>query len=146
MKQSKSSWSDSLLRLVLYPFFARYVKMPGKSYRGAFATLEPVEAEIARRSRELVTVLADGIGERSINAVDGLNSAADFIEATFFDLGYSVVRQAFDYRGIRMYNLIAELPGYAADAADSEKVLVLGADVHPPAFRNRGHGETGYDP
>ena len=126
MKQSRS-WSNAFLRLVLYPFFARYVEMPGKSYRGAFASLEPVEAEIARRSRELVTVLADGIGERSIKTVDGLNAAADFIEATFFDLGYSVVRQAFDYRGIRMYNLIAELPGHEADAADSEKVLVLGA-------------------
>lgn len=118
-----SEWSNSLMRFLLYPVFARYIRMPGRRFQGALGVLDPLEVEIAGRSKELVTVMADGIGERSIQAVEGLNSCADFIEATFEELGYSVVSQHFEYRNIPMRNLVAELPGTSPDA----KVIVLGA-------------------
>ncbi len=116
-------WSNGLMRFLLYPLFARYIRMPGRRFQGSLGVLDPLESEIARRSKELVTVMAEGIGERSIRTVENLNACADFIEATFEDLGYSVVSQHFEYRKIPMRNVIAELPGTESGG----KVLVLGA-------------------
>lgn len=114
---------NSLMKLVLYPVFAKYVSMPGKSHEGPLEELDEVEQEIAENSLAVVTTMAVDIGERSINTPNELNACADFIETSFRELGYDVVRQPFEYRGIRMYNLIAELPG----TTRPDEVFVLGA-------------------
>ena len=114
---------NSLLKLVLYPVFAKYVSMPGKSHKGALSDLDEVEKEIALRCEAVVTTMASDIGVRSIKEPDALNACADFIERSFRELGYDVVRQPFEYRGIRMYNLVAELPGNSK----ADEIFVLGA-------------------
>lgn len=134
---------NSLLRLALYPVFAKYVSMPGRSYQGTLPALNELQKEIAARSKNIVSVLAEDIGERSIATPDNLQASADYIESQFLALGYEVYRQPFVYRDILMYNLVVELPG----SEDSDEILVLGAHydtvIGCPGADDNGTGIAG---
>lgn len=73
--------------------------------------------------RRHVHVLSTEIGERSAVRGNGLDRAKDYILHTFEAARLSVAEQAYDYRGRRVANLIADPPGVRADMPP----LVIGA-------------------
>ncbi len=76
------------------------------------AGADALEAALARHVR----ALADDIGERSVLRGDGLERAGDYIRRTFEEAGLAVTEQPYEYRGRRVANLIADLPGAGAGA------------------------------
>lgn len=73
-----------------------------------------VELEAALRAH--VRALAVDIGERSVLRGDGLGRAQAYVRDAFQRAGLSVQEQAYEYRGRRVANIIADLPGAAAGA------------------------------
>ncbi len=73
---------------------------------------DALEEALARHVR----ALADDLGERSVLRGDGLDRAGDYIRRTFEEAGLAVSEQPYDYRGRRVANLIADLPGAGAGA------------------------------
>ena len=63
-----------------------------------------------------VRALAGDIGERSVLRGDGLRKAEDYVRRTFEAAGLAVSEQSYEYKGRRVANLIADLPGARADA------------------------------
>ncbi|HIN21732.1 MAG TPA: M28 family peptidase, partial [Rhodospirillales bacterium] len=63
-----------------------------------------------------VRALAGDIGERSVLRGDGLRKAEDYVRRTFEAAGLAVSEQSYEYKGRRVANLIADLPGAGADA------------------------------
>lgn len=98
-------------------------RMPGRSHTDALPPLTGEEAVIRDRLAAHVGMLAGTIGERNVWRPAALKAAADYIEQTFDGLGYAPVDEPFDSRGIRVRNIVSELPGTAADAG----VIVVGA-------------------
>lgn len=112
-----------ILRLALYPLFARFVSMPGRSFKGKGKALSSFERDLVERCQKRVHSMAVNIGERSIETPSGLSACADYIEADLGALGFAVERQGFEYRGIKMDNISCELRGKTRP----DEVLVLGA-------------------
>ncbi|MFH0823766.1 MAG: M28 family peptidase [Pseudomonadota bacterium] len=69
--------------------------MPGRSYRGTIATTE-YERGVEKRLRRHVETLANEIGIRNTNRPEGLEKAAEYIEAEFQAMGYETRR--LEYR------------------------------------------------
>ena len=63
-----------------------------------------------------VRVLAGDIGDRSVLRGDGLRKAEDYVRRAFEAAGLAVSEQSYEYKGRRVANLIADLPGAGADA------------------------------
>jgi Zn-dependent M28 family amino/carboxypeptidase len=93
-----------------WSYFAM-VRMPGISYAGA---LEPLDAHAAAVRDQLqadVTMLASGIGDRSVPHPRGLHAAADRVEAVLAASGLSPKRQTFAVDGVHCDNVEAEIAG-----------------------------------
>ena len=58
-----------------------------------------------------VRALAGDIGERSVLRGDGLEKAQDYVRRAFEAAGLAVSEQSYEYKGRRVANLIADLPG-----------------------------------
>ncbi len=71
-----------------------------------------LEAALGRH----VWALAHDIGERSVLQGDGLERAGDYVRRTFEEAGLEVTKQPYEYRGRRVANLIADLPGAGTGA------------------------------
>ena len=65
--------------------------------------------------RQHVEVLAVDIGRRSVLGGDGLDRAEAYVHGALESVGLEVMRQAYDYRGREVANLIATLPGRATE-------------------------------
>lgn len=72
---------------------------------------------------ETIRYLSEHIGQRSYLDVDKLNETASYIEGSLVSAGYRVERQAFDFRGERYFNIIAEIEG----RDNTKRPLVIGA-------------------
>jgi Zn-dependent M28 family amino/carboxypeptidase len=68
-------------------------------------------------------MLADVFGERNAKNYAGLQAAAAYIEQSFKALNYTVGKQAFQFDGVEMHNVEAEIRG--KDRAD--EIIVIGA-------------------
>ena len=113
-----------LLKLVLYPFFRPYIRMPGKSHTGALPQPTSEELTIAANSRRHVQALAVDIGDRSRVLPAAQTRSLDYISAQMAELGYTMQSESFTLStdpSIGVHNLIAELPG------ETDEILVLGA-------------------
>lgn len=107
-------------RLIGYPAFLALcllllwivsIRMPAESFAGA---LPPLSTEqIARRDdlRGHVAMLAGQIGPRNHLHRPGLDSAAEYVKASFAARGYVVVEQAYTAHGQTFRNFEATLPG-----------------------------------
>ena len=84
---------------------------------------DALEAALARHVR----ALAQDIGERSVLRGDGLDRARDYIRRTFEAAGLAVTEQPYEYRGRRVANLIADLPGAGAGARSGTVPTLIGA-------------------
>jgi Zn-dependent M28 family amino/carboxypeptidase len=113
----------ALLAAVYLWTYAAMIKMPGKSYSG---TLPPLTGDqIALRSRLASDVqkLAADIGQRNIWNHWNLTAAANFLQASLTDAGYTPHRQDYIIEGKTCSNIEAELPG----AKDPGQIIIIGA-------------------
>jgi Zn-dependent M28 family amino/carboxypeptidase len=83
----------------------------------AYAKFESLQDNLHRH----VEYLSVKIGERHLWKEGSLNRAADYIEASFRDSGYHIVRQTFFAYGQIVSNLIVEVPG------SKDEIVVIGA-------------------
>jgi hypothetical protein len=81
-----------------------------------------VETTMARL-RDHLTVLTETIGDRSVQRPGNLEKAARYIDGVLAEMGLTVRRQSFEYRGEEVANLIADIG--PADA--SGRCFLLGA-------------------
>ncbi len=63
----------------------------------------------AERLRGHLTVLTETIGDRSVHRPENLERAAGYIEGVLSEMGLSVERQSFQYKGLTVANLIADI-------------------------------------
>ena len=116
--------------------WALMIRMPGKSYQGAFAPLTPAEETLRDELRRHVEKLAGEIGERNLIRYSALGEAADYVDKGFEQAGYSVERQTYDVapRSVFGLNEVPEQPlscsNLIAEITGSEKpqeIVVVGA-------------------
>ncbi len=98
-------------------------RMPGATYEGPLPDL--TQDEIARRDRlrRHVETLAGEIGERNVPHYIALSKAADYVDSSLSDAGFTVARQGYRVGTQICYNLEVEIPG--TDRAT--EILVIGA-------------------
>ena len=97
--------------------------MPGKPYSSHFLPLSEKEKEISSSLHDHVYKLAGDIGERNIWLPSKLNAAAGYIEETWTELDYTVLRQEYDARGVKSANLEIEFPG----TSHADEIVLVGA-------------------
>jgi hypothetical protein len=98
--------------------------------------LAVVSAGAAERSRVMVDmpkaeeqlrahlkVLTDTIGERSVRFPDNMQKTAAYIRSFFKDIGLQSWREPYDYRGIEVANVVAEI----SSGPDPARQYLLGA-------------------
>src|SRR5579883_3454684 len=132
-----------LMRAALYPFFAPYISMPGKSHNGRLSDPGFTERRLATRLRWHVRSLADTIGVRHIDVPMSLERSVSYISGQFAESGYIEVvdprarllssgenavsctlsRQVFDFKGHKLVNIIAEVVG----TERPDEIVVYGA-------------------
>ena len=115
-----------------------FVNMPGRSFRGARPPLDTADLDLQRRLRAHIQEIAGRIGGRSVYAYAELQAAADYIDRTLSENGYSVRRQAFTAMGREVHNLEVELSG--TDRRD--EIVVVGAH-YDTAGTNPGANDNG---
>ncbi len=69
--------------------------MPGRSFDGPLPPLSQAQSETAERLKNDVYQLAEHIGERNINKIEGYHQAADYIEESLSIPPISVTRQSY---------------------------------------------------
>jgi len=97
------------------------LRMPGRSFRGSPPPLTAGQIELRDALRRDVQTLAGDIGERNVIVHDGYARAANFIEQSFRDAGYTTMRQTYVVEGVDCSNIVAELHG------TSDEIVVVGA-------------------
>lgn len=117
------SFKRSLLRCLFYPVFARYVSMPGRSFKGTLSELTPHEKDVAVRLRSHVDALAVGIGVRHAAVSDSLRRAAKYVLVQFIRRGFAVTMEPFQFDGVTQQNVVAEIIG----RRHPEEIIVIGA-------------------
>jgi hypothetical protein len=107
-------------RLVAYPavvlalvgvLWVVSIQMPGVSHEGPLPPLSNEQRESSRHLRAHVDMLAGRIGERNFGRIRALDSAANYVHATFTALGYGVEEQRYAAKGQSYRNISATLPG-----------------------------------
>lgn len=112
-----------LLRLLLYPVFARYVSMPGRTFCGEPPALSNAEKLVATALREHVEALAVGIGIRHAASGNSLRRAADYCVKQFVRRGFDVTTESFEFEGVSQQIVVAEIRGKRRP----EEIVVIGA-------------------
>jgi hypothetical protein len=129
-----AAWRLATLSVALgvggtWAYFAM-LRMPGASYSGALAPLDP-RGEVTRdRLRSAVEVLAGDIGERSVRRPEGLRRAADWIERGLTSDGFAPKRQTFSVDGVACDNVEAEIAGSDLPS----EIVIIGAHYDSVAF------------
>ncbi len=113
----------SLLRCLLYPVFARYVSMPGRSFSETLPALMPSEKQLAARLRKHVEELALGIGVRHAERGDSLRRSAKYCTSQFIQRDFDVEIESFDFQGVSQQIVVAEITG----RRKPKEVIVIGA-------------------
>jgi hypothetical protein len=99
------------------------VHMPGRGFEGALPEANEGERVLAEALRAHVDRLAGAIGERNTSRPEGLVLARDYLAAALTDAGLVVRAQGFDAHGVRVENLVTEVPG----SARADEIVVVGA-------------------
>jgi hypothetical protein len=99
---------------------ARFVVMPGESFRGALPVATQEQRELAVELERDVTVLARDIGERNTHALHALGNARRFIATQLDEAGHAAREETWSAGGVEYANVIAELSG-------SSEIVVVGA-------------------
>jgi hypothetical protein len=114
----KKMWIVVTILVVLAIVFFLAMKMPGRSFSGDPRPAGPALRDALRRD---VTQLAGTIGERNITLAREYGLAADFIEQSLHEAGYTPARQTYTVEGVVCANIEAELPGA------SKEIIIIGA-------------------
>lgn len=129
-----------VLSLLLLASLGYITHMPGASYSGPLPPLSTEESRIRERLLGHVQTLAGQIGERNLWHYPALLAAADYIEATFVQLGYRPKDESYESRGKPLRNLIAEKRGNAIP----EDIILVGAHydsvIGSPGANDNGSG------
>jgi hypothetical protein len=99
------------------------LKMPGKSYGGELPELTAEETALAKALRDDVLRLATDIGERNVHEYANLVKAAQYIEQSFANCGYTVEKHGYQVRGRECWSLVAERKGKTLP----KEIIVVGA-------------------
>ena len=97
--------------------------IPGKSYQGALPPLTEQESATVKRLEADVTMLAETIGERNTQRYPALIEAEQYIAKSFEYMGYTPTKETYDAVGVKVSNVIAELPG----TVKKDEIVVIGA-------------------
>ncbi len=103
--------------------WAYMTSMPGHSHRGPLPPMTAGQEELAVELRRDVEQLATRIGERHVLRHSAYVEAADFIESSLTDAGYTVNRQPFEVNSRTCVNLEVELTGRDQAA----HIVIIGA-------------------
>jgi hypothetical protein len=79
--------------------------------------------EAEEQLRAHLKVLTETIGERSVRFPDNMQKAAVYIRSFFKDIGLPAWREPYDYRGIEVANVVAEI----TSGPDPARQYLLGA-------------------
>jgi Zn-dependent M28 family amino/carboxypeptidase len=85
--------------------------MPNRTYAGALLPLTNEVLVIRDAIRHDLERLAGEIGERNIQNYTNLCASADFIQLSFEQAGYKVMRQSYEVAGKTCYNIEVEISG-----------------------------------
>jgi hypothetical protein len=97
------------------------MRMPGRSFAGSAPPLDDAHHALRDALRRDVTRLAGTIGERNVIVASSYAKAADFIEQSLGDAGYTTARQTFTTEGVVCANIEAERRG------SSDEIVIVGA-------------------
>lgn len=130
-----------LVKRVLAPFARPFTSMPGKSFQDEPKPLSSEQSLIKGRLRQHVEKIALQIGERSPKHPERIEFCANYIAAQFALLGLSVSSQEFEFAGLTMSNIIAEVRG----STHPGEVVVIGAhyDSIGPGANDNASGISG---
>jgi hypothetical protein len=121
---NRFSWIRmSLLAGLIGVAIAYMIWMPGESFNGPAVPLSEHEAGLRESLRHDVEILAGEIGERNLTEYPNLLAAADFLEASFAEMGYTVSRQGYVSEGLAVDNLEVEIKGDGR----ADEIVVIGA-------------------
>jgi len=73
--------------------------------------LSDEELASSKRVRRIVTFLSEDLGVRNYINYQNLQEAADFIQRSFEEIGFSVESNPYEINGVTFKNIIAEKPG-----------------------------------
>lgn len=130
-----------LVKRVLSPFARPFTSMPGKSFQDEPKPLSSEQSLLKGRLRQHVEKIALQIGERSPKHPERIEFCANYIAAQFALLGLSVSSQEFEFAGLTMSNIIAEVRG----STHPGEVVVIGAhyDSIGPGANDNASGISG---
>ncbi len=115
--------TQRLVKRVLAPFARPFTSMPGQSFAGEPKPLSRDQLLLKDRLRLHIEKIAVQIGERSPKYPERIEFCENYIAAQFALAGLSVSSQAFEFAGLTMHNIIAEIKGSAYNG----EVIVIGA-------------------
>jgi hypothetical protein len=128
----------TLKKWLMLPFAAKYVRMPGRSYRRTAPPLTELELTVQERCRQHIAMLANQIGERHFGCPQGLNAARAYIREQLALSARDVIEHRFALPEGEGVNLIACLPGL------TPQTIVIGAHYDSvrncPAANDNGSG------
>jgi len=118
-----NSIARTALKALLYPFFWRYVNMPGESFKGQPGPFTSDEVSLRSALAEHIEALSSTIGIRHHNQGASLSAAASYIHSSFESLGFKPRLQQFEFAGVPMHNIEVIIPG----SKRASKYVVIGA-------------------
>lgn len=98
------------------------LSMPGRSFDGVAPPLTADERALRAELERHVRVLAEEIGERSVDLPEAMESAARHVAAEFEKAGFAPRREPFAAAGTTFVNVIAEVAG----GAKRDEIVVVG--------------------
>ncbi|BAZ11958.1 hypothetical protein NIES4071_37860 [Calothrix sp. NIES-4071] len=114
------------------------IRMPGESFRGNLPPLTQFEATLRDSLRRHVEKLANDIGERNYLHYKGLVRAADFLDTSFAEAGYSVKQQGYTIDNKTYYNLEVEIPG----TERPDEIVIIGGH-YDSVYNSPGANDNG---
>lgn len=141
MCKPQMTLTERLVKRVLAPFARPFTSMPGKSFQDEPKPLSSEQSLLKGGLRQHVEKIALQIGERSPKHPERIEFCANYIAAQFALLGLSVSSQEFEFAGLTMSNIIAEVRG----STHPGEVVVIGAhyDSIGPGANDNASGISG---
>ncbi|MBL1218770.1 MAG: M20/M25/M40 family metallo-hydrolase [Planctomycetes bacterium] len=102
------------------------IRMPGSSHTGPLPPLTAHQQQVRDELERDVRLLSETIGPRHVFEYDALVSAAEFIERSLSDAGYTPARQEYEVNNRVVWNIEAALTGTGTPDVASE-IVVIGA-------------------
>jgi hypothetical protein len=100
-----------------------HLRFPGRNFKGALPPQTDPQAELAKRLREHVEMLAGTIGERNVYRPTELLVAAEYIERTFRTYGHEPVPLPYTLHGQEVRNIEVTIRG----TTKPSEIVVIGA-------------------